>query len=65
MAELESIEPVIVSLVAQQLLMGALLQNLTMGQDDDVVGVLDGGQTVCHDQHGADGLHPLQRVLNQ
>ena len=45
--------------------MGALFQNFAVRQHDDVVRVLDGGQAVRHDQHGADGAHLFQRVLNQ
>ena len=36
-----------------------------MGQQNNVVRVLDGAQAMCHDQHGADVLHLLQRVLNE
>ena len=45
--------------------MAALLQNLAVGQHDDVVGVLDGGQPVGYDQHRADRAHLFQRILNQ
>ena len=45
--------------------MGALLQNLAVGQEDDVVRVLDGAQPVGNDQHGANVLHLLQGVLDQ
>ena len=37
---LQRIELVVPAVVGQQLLMGTLFQNLPVGQDDDVVGVL-------------------------
>ena len=49
----------------QQLLVGALLQNFTVGQHDDVVRMLDGGQPVGHNEHGAHGAHLFQRILNE
>ena len=45
--------------------MGALFLDDTMGQEDDVVRVLDGREPVGNDQHSADVLHLLQRVLNE
>ena len=60
---LQHIELIVPAVVGQKLLMGALLQNLAVGEDDDVVRMLDGGQTVRHDEHGADSAHLFQRVL--
>ena len=56
---LQHIELIVPAVVGQKLLMGALLQNLAVGEDDDVVRMLDGGQAVRHDEHGADGAHFL------
>ena len=47
LVELQRIELVIPSLLGQQLLMGTLLQNLAVGEHDDLVRVLDGGQPVA------------------
>ena len=49
----------------EQLLMVALFHDFTMGQQDDVVCMLNGGQTVSNDEHGANVLHLLQRVLDE
>ena len=56
---------VISALLLQQLLVGTLLDDLAVGQQNDVVRMLDGTQPVGNDQHGADVLHLLQRILNQ
>ena len=45
--------------------MAALLHDLSVGQDNDVVGILNGAQAVGDDQHGADVLHLLQGVLDE
>ena len=45
--------------------MSALLQNFAVTKDDDIVCVLDSGQTVCYDEHSANGHHLFKRVLNQ
>ena len=42
-----------------------LLEDLAVGQHNNVVRVLDGGQPVRDDQHRADGPHLFQRILNQ
>lgn len=42
-----------------------LLGDLAVGQHNNVVRVLDGGQPVRDDQHRADGPHLFQRILNQ
>ena len=55
---LQRIELIVPAVVGQKLLMGALLQDLAVGEDDNIVCMLDGGQTVRHDEHGADGAHP-------
>ena len=62
---LEGIQVVVPAVEGQQLLVVALFDDLTVGQQDDVVGMLDGGQTVGNDQHGADVLHLFQRILDQ
>ena len=43
----------------------ALLDDLAVCQQDNIIGMLDGGQAVGNDQHGADVLHLFQRVLNE
>ena len=53
------------ALLVQEFLMGALLQDPALGQQDDVVRVLDGGKPVGNDQHGADGAHLFQGILDQ
>ena len=65
LAILQGIQLVVAALEMEQLLMGALLNDLAVGQQNDVVRMLDGGQAVCHNQHGADVFHLLQRVLNE
>ena len=62
---LEGVELIVLSVEGQQLLVIALLHNLSVGQENDVVCVLDGGKPMGNDQHGADGPHFLQRVLNE
>lgn len=44
--------------------MVALLEDLPVLQDDDVIGVLDGGETVRDHEHRADALNLLQGVLD-
>ena len=56
---------VVFSLLTQKLLMIALLHDLTLGQQNDVVRVLDGGKAVGNDQHGAEVFHLFQRILNE
>ena len=58
---LQGVELVVAAPLFQQLLVGALLNDPAVGQHDDVVGVLDGGQPVGHDQHGAHRAHLLDR----
>ena len=45
--------------------MSALLQDFAVTKDDDVVCVLDSGQTMCYDEHSANGHHLFKGVLNQ
>ena len=52
-------------MLCQQRLVAALLQNLAVGQYNDIVRVLDGGKPVRHDQHRADRTHFFQAILNQ
>ena len=47
---LQGIQLIVAALLVQQLLMAALLQNLSVGQEDDVVRVLDGTQAVGNDE---------------
>ena len=49
----------------EKLLVSSLLQDPAARQHDDVICVLDGGEAVCHDEHGADAAHLFQRVLDQ
>ena len=63
--ELEGIEVVVTALLRQQLLVVTLLDDLSVGQQDDIIGMLDGGKAMGHDQHGADVLHLFQGVLDQ
>ena len=62
---LQCIEIVIPTLLGKQLLMGSLLHDLAVGQQNNIIRMLNGTQTVGNDQHGADVLHLLQRVLDQ
>ncbi len=64
-AELEGVELVVPALVVEELLVGALLQDLPVAEHNDVVRVLDGGEPVGHNEHGADVLHLLQGILNE
>ena len=52
-------------MLVQQRLVVALFHDLAVGEDDDVIRMLDGGQTVCHDEHGANVLDLFQAVLDQ
>ena len=45
--------------------MVALLDDLAVGENDYLVCVLDGGQTVSNDKHRADRLDPLEGVLDK
>ena len=62
---LEGIELIVLSLPRKKLLVIALLHDLSVGQEDDVVRMLDRRKPVGHDEHGADGLHLLQGILDQ
>jgi len=62
---LQGVQLIVPPMTGQQLLVAALLQNFAVGQHDDVVRVLDGGKAVGNDQHGANGAHFFQRILNQ
>ena len=52
LAELEGIELVVAPLQVEKLLMGALLHDLAVGQQDNVVRMLDGAQAMGYDQIG-------------
>ena len=45
--------------------MTTLLDDLSLAQQDDIIRMLDGGKPVGDDQHSADILHLLQRILNE
>ena len=45
--------------------MGSLFHLLPPVDDDDPVGVLDGGETMRHDDGGAAGHEPLQPILDE
>ena len=62
---LQRVQLVISAVLRQKLLMVPLLEDLAVGQHNNVVRVLDGGQPVRDDQHRADGPHLFQRILNQ
>ena len=60
--KLQGIQIVVPAVLGKQLLMGSLLHDHTLGQQNDVVRVLDGGKTVGNHQHGADISQLHQRV---
>ena len=63
-AELQSIQLIIHAFLVQKLLVIALLADLSIRQNNDIVRVLDRGQTVRNDQHGADVLDLFQGILD-
>src|SRR5437899_648014 len=54
----------IVTAALEQLGMGALLDDLAVGQDEDTMGVADGGQAVGHDETSAAGEELGQGLLD-
>ena len=62
---LQCIQVIIPPFLIQQLRVAALFNNLTMGQQNNIVRMLNGREPVSHDQHSADILHFFQTVLNQ
>ena len=62
---LQRVQLIIPAMCGEKLLVSPLLQDLAARQHDDVICVLDGGEAVCHDEHGADAAHLFQRILNQ
>ena len=44
--------------------MGAVLDDAALGDDQDAVGIFDGGQAVGHDEAGAAGEHLGDGVLD-
>ena len=50
---LQSIQLMVAAVLLEQLLVGTLLQDLALGQQDNIVRMLDGGKAVGNDQHGA------------
>ena len=65
LSELEHIEAVVSTAFSKQLKVVALLDDLTVRENDDLVCVLNCGQTVRNDKHRADGLDLLKRVLDE
>ena len=61
---LQRIQLIIPAMGGEKLLMGALPEYFAVRQDDDIVRVLDGGETVGHDEHGAHAPHLFEGVLN-
>ena len=62
--ELEHIERVVLALgVFQELLVGALLDYLALREDYDIVGVLNGRESVRDYEHGSYVHHPLEGIL--
>ena len=55
----------VTALLVEQFLVGTLLNDLALRKQDDIVGVLNGGQPVGDHQHSADVLHLFQGVLNE
>ena len=53
------------ALLCHQLLVSALLRDLSLGDNGDLVGVFDGGETMCDDQRGAAAAELVQRLLNE
>ena len=51
LAVLQGIQVVVAAVLGKKLLMVALLDDLSVGQKDDVVGMLDGTEAMGHDQH--------------
>ena len=62
---LKGIQLIVTTLFLKELVVVALLQNLALGEHDDVIRVLDGGQAVGYDEHGADVHHLFKGILNQ
>ena len=62
---LKGVKLMVTALQMEQLLMGALLDDLALRKQDDVIGVLNGGKPVGNHQHSADVLHLFQRILDQ
>ena len=63
--ELVLVELGVHTALGQQLLVGAALLDALVGQDDDLIGVLDGGQPVGHDEGGAAAGELLQGALDE
>ena len=63
--ESERVEVVIESLLFQQRGMRAFLHDLSLIQDQNAIGALDGTEPVSHDERGAVGHEAFQRLLNE
>ena len=57
-------ELVVVTLLLEQLLMAAMLHNLAIVNDVDLVNILDGGQPVGNGDGGAADLGSIQGILH-
>ena len=57
-------ELVVVTLLLEQFLMAAMLHNLAIVNDVDLVNILDGGQPVGNGDSGAANLGSIQGILH-
>lgn len=57
-------KPGVGSVGREQLVVGALLDNLPVGHDDDIVRAADGGQPVGYHDHGPVGGDVVERLLD-
>ena len=65
LCELQSVQIVVLAFLLQKLVVVALLDDFPMGKNNDVVGVLNGGKSVCNNKHCANVHHLVQTVLDQ
>ena len=64
-AALQGIELVVSALFLDQLVVRALLDDLAVREQNDLIGAADGGKSVRDDEHGSDIHHALERSLDQ
>ena len=64
-AALEGVELIVAALCLEQRLVRALLEDLAVGEENDLIGAADRRQTVRDHEHGSDIHHPLERILDQ
>ena len=62
---LQHIETVIFALLGEQLLMAAAFDYFSVGEEDDIVGVLNGGKSVGYHKERADIHQLFKRILNK